>query len=42
MKARYIGTVSGTTITAMHGEAEAKENLRQICIREEQSTKYLR
>jgi len=40
MKARYIGAVSGNTITAMHGEAEAKENLRQICIREEQPTKY--
>ncbi|MFA6190155.1 MAG: hypothetical protein WC711_01420 [Candidatus Staskawiczbacteria bacterium] len=40
MKARYIGEVSGNTITAMHGDAEAKENLRQICIREEQPTKY--
>jgi len=40
IKARYIGSVSGNTITAMHGEAEAKENLRQICIREEQSDKY--
>jgi len=40
MKVRYIGTVSGNTITAMHGEAEAKENLRQICIREEQPAKY--
>jgi len=39
-KARYIGSVSGNTITAMHGEAEAKENLRQICIREEQASKY--
>lgn len=40
IKARYMGAVSGNTITAMHGEAEAKENLRQICIREEQPTKY--
>ena len=40
IKARYIGDVSGNTITAMHGDAEAKENLRQICIREEQPTKY--
>jgi hypothetical protein len=39
-KVRYIGSVSGNTITAMHGEAEAKENLRQICIREEQPAKY--
>lgn len=40
IKIRYIGSVSGNTITAMHGEAEAKENLRQICIREEQPDKY--
>ncbi|MCX6720033.1 MAG: hypothetical protein NTV36_02905 [Candidatus Staskawiczbacteria bacterium] len=42
MKAVYIGSVSadGKSITSMHGDAEAKENLRQICIREEQPTKY--
>lgn len=42
MKVRYMGSVSsdGKTITAMHGEAEAAENLRQICIREEQPAKY--
>jgi len=42
MKVMYIGSVTsdGKNITAMHGEAEAKENLRQICIREEQSNKY--
>jgi hypothetical protein len=40
VKVRYIGSVSGNTITAMHGEAEAKENLRQICIRDEQRSKY--
>ncbi|MEK7562243.1 MAG: hypothetical protein AAB509_00990 [Patescibacteria group bacterium] len=40
MKVRYMGSVSGNTITAMHGEAEAKENLRQICVREEQPAKY--
>lgn len=42
IKARYIGNVSssGTTIEAMHGSAEATENLRQICIREEQPAKY--
>lgn len=40
LKVRYIGSVSGNTITAMHGDAEAQENLRQICIREEQSAKY--
>jgi hypothetical protein len=42
IKARYIGSVasSGTALVSMHGEAEAKENLRQICIREEQPEKY--
>lgn len=40
LKVRYMGAVSGNTITAMHGDAEAKENLRQICIREEQPAKY--
>lgn len=42
IKVRYIGAVSsdGKSITAMHGDAEAKENLRQICIREEQPAKY--
>jgi hypothetical protein len=40
IKVRYIGSVSGNTITSMHGDAEAKENLRQICIREEQPNKY--
>jgi len=40
LKVRYIGSVSGNTITSMHGDEEAQENLRQICIREEQSAKY--
>ena len=40
IKVRYIGSVSGNTITSMHGEEEATENLRQICIREEQPSKY--
>jgi hypothetical protein len=40
IKVRYMGEVSGNTITSMHGDAEAQENLRQICIREEQSSKY--
>jgi len=40
LKARYIGSASENKITAMHGEAEATENLRQICIREEQPNKY--
>jgi len=40
IKVRYMGSVSGNTITSMHGDAEAQENLRQICIREEQPAKY--
>jgi hypothetical protein len=40
IKVRYIGSVSSGKITSMHGDAEATENLRQICIREEQGTKY--
>jgi hypothetical protein len=40
IKVEYIGAVSGNTITSMHGDAEATENLRQICIREEQPAKY--
>ncbi|MBN2094849.1 MAG: hypothetical protein JW727_02275 [Candidatus Aenigmarchaeota archaeon] len=37
---RYMGEVSNGKVTSMHGDAEAQENLRQICIREEQSDKY--
>ncbi len=40
VKVRYIGAVSGDSITAMHGTEEATENLRQICIRDEQRSKY--
>lgn len=37
---RYIGSISNGVISSMHGPEEAQENLRQICIREEQPTKY--
>lgn len=37
---RYMGSISNGKITAMHGDAEAQENLRQICIRDEQRSKY--
>jgi hypothetical protein len=41
---RYIGSISNGQITSMHDSYtagdESKENLRQICIREEQPTKY--
>lgn len=37
---RYMGEVVDGKVTAMHGDTEATENLRQICIREEQADKY--
>lgn len=40
IKVRYIGAIENGIITAMHGDGEAKENLRQICIRDEQQSKY--
>jgi len=40
LKVRYIGSVANGTITSMHGNEEAQENLRQICIREEQPELY--
>jgi hypothetical protein len=40
IKVRYIGSIENGNIRSMHGEKEATENLRQICIREEQSEKY--
>jgi len=40
LKVKYIGSADGNTISSMHGEEEAQENLRQICIRDEQSDKY--
>ena len=40
IKIRYMGDVENGVVTAMHGEEEALENLRQICIREEQSDKF--
>ncbi|MBX4200883.1 DsbA family protein [Candidatus Parcubacteria bacterium] len=51
IKVRYIGSSTGNTVSSMHdsqpydvakktGGQEAAENLRQICIREEQPTKF--
>ncbi|MBU2539859.1 hypothetical protein KJ786_01725 [Patescibacteria group bacterium] len=40
IKVRYIGSITNGKIESMHGDEEAQENLRQICLREEQSTKY--
>ena len=39
IKVLYIGSVDSGKITSMHGDAEAQENLRQICLREE-TNKY--
>jgi len=36
---RYMGAVADGKITSMHGDTEAQENLRQICLRDE-TTKY--
>lgn len=40
LKVRYIGSILENKLLSMHGDVEAQENLRQICIREEQPTKY--
>ncbi|MGB9726531.1 MAG: DsbA family protein [Minisyncoccia bacterium] len=40
IKVEYIGGIVEGKINSMHGEEEAQENLRQICIREEQKDKY--
>jgi len=40
IKVKYMGDIQEGKITAMHGDEEAQENLRQICIREEQQDKY--
>jgi len=37
---KYIGAIENGKITAMHGDAEAQENLKQICIRDEQKALY--
>lgn len=39
-RVEYMGAIENGKITAMHGDEEAKENLRQICLREEQPNKY--
>ena len=37
---KYIGSVENGKIISMHGDKEAQENLRQICVREEQKDLY--
>ena len=40
IRVRYMGGVTDGTVWSMHGTTEAAENLRQICIREEQPEAY--
>lgn len=40
LNVKYIGEIVKGKITSMHGDEEAKENLRQICIRDEQESLY--
>ena len=40
IKIEYMGAIEGGKITAMHGDEEAQENLRQICLREEQPNNF--
>jgi len=40
LNVKYIGAIENGKITSMHGDKEAQENLRQICIREEQKDLY--
>lgn len=40
IKIRYIVEKAGNSMSSMHGQQEFDENLRQICIREEQPDKY--
>lgn len=40
IRVRYMGGVTNGTVWSMHGKTEAAENLRQICIREEQPDAY--
>ena len=40
IKIEYMGQVQDGKISSMHGEEEAQENLTQICLREEENSKY--
>lgn len=40
IKFRFIGSVESNKAISMHGEKEAEEDLRQVCIREENAGKY--
>ncbi len=36
VKIEYLGSIENGKVTSMHGDEEAQENLRQVCLREEQ------
>ena len=40
IRVEYMGEISNKKVSSMHGDEEAQENLRQVCIREEQPNKY--
>jgi thioredoxin 1 len=40
IKVRYIVKMADGNVSSMHGQKESDENLRQICLREEQPAKY--
>ena len=40
IRMEYMGAIEEGKITAMHGDEEAQENLRQICLREEQPNNF--
>ncbi len=40
IRIEYLGSINDGKITSMHGDKEAQENLRQICLREEQPADY--
>ena len=40
IRIKYMGQIQDGKIVAMHGEKEAQENLTQICLREEENSKY--
>ncbi len=40
IEVRYLGSIENGKIRSMHGDKEATENLKEICIREEQSDKF--
>jgi len=40
IKVEYMGDITNNKVNSMHGDEEAQENLRQVCIREEQANQY--